>query len=251
MARSSPLHLGAWLGSATPGTEQPSNLPRFSAQLPLKQPPHLIPFDQLASTPGRFDAFIFDCDGTLADTMPLHHRAWLAALGAANAGFDFGWELFVSRAGMSLERTVLELNQQFETHLDPMTVANAQRAHFERGLAGVTPIQAVLDFARQAALSHPVSVASGSQRRHVLETLELIGARELFDTVITPADVAHGKPAPDMFLLAAERMGVAPERCLVLEDSALGVVAAANASMHVVLVPTPTRSSEQLEHEAS
>jgi len=197
----------------------------------------MVPFDQLASAAERFDGFVFDCDGTLADTMPLHHQAWLHALGGTQAPFHFDWELFVRRAGMSLEHTVAELNVEFGTSLDPASVARAQREYFEQNLGLVTPIQPVLDFARRVAPTHPVSVASGSPLEHVIHTLELIGARELFDIIVTPKDVASGKPAPDMFLLAAARMGVLPERCLVLEDSMLGVLAASRAGMHALLVP--------------
>src|SRR5690606_24218634 len=103
----------------------------YSAKFPpaVTRPPLCIPFEELCLSDERFDGFIFDCDGTLADTMPLHHRAWLFALGQAGARFEFDWELFVSRAGMSLENTVVELNRQFGERLDPVEVAAAQRAY--------------------------------------------------------------------------------------------------------------------------
>lgn len=193
-------------------------------------------FEDLRQPLEQFEGFIFDCDGTLADTMPLHHRAWLHALEVAGAGFDFDWELFVSRAGMSLEHTVLALNEQFKVHLDPTQVSAHQRRYFEQSLHEVSPIEPVVTLAKEAAKAHAVSVASGSEYRHVVHTLELIGARGYFEVIITPADVVHGKPAPDMFLLAAERMRVRPEHCLVLEDSELGISAARRAGMHSALV---------------
>lgn len=193
-------------------------------------------FEELSEPLTRFDGFIFDCDGTLADTMPLHHRSWVHALGRAGAHFEFGWELFQSRAGMSLEHTVYELNLQFGTTLDPARVAFDQRDYYTTRTSEVTPIAPVVALAREAAKVRKVSVASGSEYRHVVHTLELIGARTWFEVIVTPADVQRGKPAPDMFLLAAARMGVHPERCLVLEDSPLGIEAARSAGMHSALV---------------
>jgi HAD superfamily hydrolase (TIGR01509 family) len=198
-----------------------------------------MPFDELEFEPGCYEGFIFDCDGTLADTMPLHHRAWCHALQLAGAAFDFNWSLFMSRAGMSLERTVSELNEQFGTRLDPERIASAQREHFDQALDRVRPIEPVVTFLATVAREHRVSVASGSPHHQVVHTLELIGARSHFEIIVTPADVVHGKPAPDMFLLAAERMRVAPERCLVLEDSWLGIEAAQRAGMHSALVRPP------------
>lgn len=195
-----------------------------------------MPFEELSEPLARFDGFIFDCDGTLAHTMPLHHRSWVHALGRAGAHFEFGWELFQSRAGMSLEHTVYELNRQFGTTLDPAQVALDQRDYYTTRTSEVTPIGPVVALAREASKTRSVSVASGSEYRHVVHTLELIGARAWFEIIVTPVDVERGKPAPDMFLLAATRMGVPPERCLVLEDSQLGIEAARSAGMHSALV---------------
>jgi HAD superfamily hydrolase (TIGR01509 family) len=186
-----------------------------------------------------YAGYIFDCDGTLADSMAVHHRAWIAALAEHGATFDFGWELFTSRAGMSLPATVRELNQQFGLSLDPDAVTRSQRAAYERYLSTVEPIREVVELARRVAASRPVSVASGGERNVVLRTLALIGLDDVFSVVVTAEDVEHGKPAPDMFLLAAERMGVAPSDCVVFEDSVLGLEAAKRAQMASVLVRTP------------
>lgn len=186
-----------------------------------------------------YGGYIFDCDGTLADSMVVHHRAWLAALAAHGATFDFDWDLFTSRAGMSLPNTVRELNAQFGLALDPEAVTTSQREEYERFLSTVQPITEVVELALRMAAAHPVSVASGGERRVVQRTLELIGLGQTFPVVITAEDVIHGKPAPDMFLLAAERMGVAPADCVVFEDSVLGLEAAKRAGMAAVLVRPP------------
>jgi HAD superfamily hydrolase (TIGR01509 family) len=190
--------------------------------------------------PGRaFGGYIFDCDGTLADSMAVHYQAWLAALRLHGATFEFGWELFTSRAGMTLPKTVSELNLQFGTTLDPEAVTQTQRREYDRFLAGVKPIAEVVAFALEAAATYPVSVASGGERNVVVRTLDIIGLGQTFPVVVTAEDVVHGKPAPDMFLLAAERMGVAPEDCVVFEDSVFGLEAARRAGMASVLVQPP------------
>ncbi len=190
------------------------------------------------SLPEReYSAFIFDCDGTLADSMPLHHEAWLSAFRKHGASFVFSWPLFMSRAGKTLELTVEELNVQFGEQLDPLAVASDQRAEYQARIAGIQPIESVVAFARErAARGFPVSVASGGDAPTVAKTLRAIGVHGLFPIVVTAAEVAHGKPAPDLFLLAAERMAVPPESCLVFEDSALGILAAERAGMGAVLV---------------
>jgi HAD superfamily hydrolase (TIGR01509 family) len=181
--------------------------------------------------PTRYDAAIFDCDGTLVDTMPLHHAAWRAAFARYGAPFDFTWELFQRRAGMTLEATVEGLNVEFGCALPPVPVADAQREEYARRADQIAPIDYVVRFARQVAREHPVAVASGSSRASVEHALQVIGVLDCFSTVVTAGDVREGKPSPDTFLLAAERLSVHPHRCLVLEDGALGLEAARRAGM--------------------
>ena len=192
----------------------------------------------LFSLPAReYSAFIFDCDGTLADSMPLHQEAWIHALRKHGASFEFGWELFMSRAGKSIELTVLELNAQFGLAMDPGLVAADQRACYDVLALGVRPLAEVVAYARErAAAGFPVSVASGGDAVTVRQTLRTIGVSDLFPVVATVEEVEHGKPAPDLFLLAAQRMAVLPEQCLVFEDSPLGILAAERAGMGAVLV---------------
>jgi HAD superfamily hydrolase (TIGR01549 family) len=192
---------------------------------------------RLSTLAESYSAFIFDLDGTLADSMPLHYDAWLAAFAAHGAELDFSWPRFMSRAGKTLELTVEELNAELGLGLDPVAVAAAQRVGYEASIDSIEAIAEILEFARErVALGQRVSIASGGDRPTVERTLRAIGATELFPIVVTAADVAHGKPAPDMFLLAAEKMGVAPAECLVLEDSQLGILAAERAGMGSVLV---------------
>ncbi len=193
----------------------------------------------------RYEGYIFDCDGTLADSMVVHHQAWLSALKQHGATFEFGWELFTSRAGMSLPKTVEALNAQFGLRLDPDAVTESQRVAYEHYLPTVEALEPVVALAREVAPGARLAVASGGERGIVLRTLELIGVAELFPVVVTAEQVQRGKPAPDMFLLAAELMGVHPSKCVVFEDSAFGIEAARVAGMDSVLVRPPSMERQK------
>lgn len=184
----------------------------------------------------EYDGYIFDCDGTLADSMPLHFEAWQQALVSHGAPFVFDWDLFVSRAGKTLEVTVQELNQQFSASLDAISVARLQRRIYNELMPSVGPIAEVVELVHQLVNRYPLAVASGGDRTTVEATLANLGILDAFNAVVTAEDVIHGKPAPDMFLLAAERIGVPPENCVVFEDSWLGIEGARRANMGVSLV---------------
>ena len=184
-----------------------------------------------------FDACLFDCDGTLIDSMPWHYRAWNAALRASGAGFDFPPDLFQSLAGMETAKIVLHLNHRFDARIDPAEVVRAKREWYLANLDGMREIPPVAGFARRIARTHRVAVVTGGMRSVVEKSLASAGLGGLFPVIVTFEDVAHGKPAPDMFLLAAERLGVPPERCLVFEDGQLGIDGALAAGMRVVRVP--------------
>ncbi len=185
---------------------------------------------------GHYQGFIFDCDGTLADSMPLHFTAWRAALAQSLSPFEFSWELFMRRAGKTLEVTVAELNGEFGTALDVARVSAFQRQSYQALLPQVLGIDSVLAFARERRGKFPMAVASGGDRPTVTRTLESLGIATWFDAVVTAEDVTFGKPAPDLFLLAAARIGVPPASCVVFEDSLLGIEAAERAGMGAVLV---------------
>jgi HAD superfamily hydrolase (TIGR01509 family) len=185
-----------------------------------------------------YAGYIFDCDGTLADSMPLHLKAWNHGLAMANAPLRIDGKGFMSVAGMALSQTIDYWNETHSIQIDGDTVIREKNTYFARHRGSVTPIPEVVAFARAVkAAGAAVSVASGGTREDVACTLELIGLGGFFPVVVTADDVHRSKPAPDMFLLAAARMGVAPERCLVIEDSLLGVQAANIAGMDSALVP--------------
>jgi HAD superfamily hydrolase (TIGR01509 family) len=198
--------------------------------------------------PGDFGALIFDCDGTLADSMPLYHRAWRAALSAHGATFDFTWDIFMSRAGVSTEGTVTALNEQFGTMLDAERIEEHHHAEYARLVEGVKPFPEVVAVAEAHYGKLPMAVASGGSRHLVERTLALIGVRHLFNVVVVAADVPRGKPHPDIFLHAAKLLDVLPERCLVFEDGRPGIVAAEAAGMQSVFVKRESPYGDDAAH---
>jgi HAD superfamily hydrolase (TIGR01509 family) len=188
-----------------------------------------------------FQAYIFDCDGTLVDSMPLHYIAWVEALKQHDAPFEFTEEVFYAHAGIKEQDVVKILNAQHGTNIDPVSVDELKMEIFRRRIPEVQPVPPVAEFAKSLEGRFPMAVASGSEEPTVRGCLEATGLIHLFETIITPKLVKHGKPAPDMFLLAAERMGIAPSECLVLEDGNSGLEAAKAAGMQAVFIPRTMR----------
>jgi beta-phosphoglucomutase family hydrolase len=199
--------------------------------------------DSRLNLPGdRFGAILFDCDGTLVDTMPLHYVAWVESLRRHEAPFAFSEELFYELAGVREQDVVRDLNEQYGVWIEPDSVAEEKMRIFQHVVPQVQEIRPVADLARAAhGRGVPIAVASGSEEETVRACLGNAGLLSLFEVIITPRLVKRGKPAPDMFLLAAERLGVEPGSCLVLEDGLSGMRAAEAAGMQAVFVPRTLR----------
>ena len=183
---------------------------------------------------GDFRAFIFDCDGTLADNMHLHYEAWSRAM--QDFGGTYPEELFYEWGGVPTGDIVRRLNERFGSNLDVEEVVERKEHYYRDSIPQVEPMHEVIAFARACHGKFPLAVASGGHRDLVDRTLRSLGIENLFDAVVTSEDYARGKPAPDPFLKAAEILRVAPERCLVFEDTATGEEAARAAGMACVLV---------------
>jgi HAD superfamily hydrolase (TIGR01509 family) len=188
---------------------------------------------------GEFDAYIFDCDGTLADTMPTHYKAWTTALG--EHARDFPEALFYELGGVPTARIVEILNERHGHTLPVHETVEIKEALFLELSHEVAAIEPVVALARKYHGVKPLAVASGGHRRIVLNTLRALGIADLFQAIVCAEDYQRGKPSPDPFLEAALRLSVAPERCLVFEDTATGIAAATAAGMQSVLVPPPRR----------
>lgn len=179
----------------------------------------------------RAKALIFDLDGTLANTMPIHYIAWKNA--AAKYGIDFTIEVFMQLAGIPLYRTVEKLNEMFGKNIDPREMGDIKEAEFEANMHLTPEIKPVTDLVRQWHGKLPMAVGTGGSRRLSLKTLEIIGLKGYFDILVTSEDVSEFKPHPMTFLRCAELMGVAPSDCEVFEDGVLGFQAARTAGMMV------------------
>jgi beta-phosphoglucomutase family hydrolase len=189
-----------------------------------------------------FRGIIFDCDGTLVDSMPIHYVAWVESLNHHKAPFDFTEEVFYSLAGVREQDVVKLLNEQYGSAVDPDSVAEYKFELFQDRKQNVVEISPVAELARKAyANGMPIAVASGSEEETVRGVLAANDLERLFEVIITPKLVKRGKPAPDMFLLAAERLGLAPEECIVFEDGESGMQAARAAGMAAVFVPRTVR----------
>ncbi len=183
---------------------------------------------------GDFRAFIFDCDGTLADNMPLHYEAWSQAM--EDHGASYPEELFYAWGGVPTADIVARLNTKFGLSLDVNSVVERKEDYYRAMIPHVRPKVDVVEVVHRHHGKLPLAVASGGHRDLVERTLVALGIREFFDAVIVAEDYERGKPAPDPFLVAAARLKVLPQHCLVFEDSATGAEAAQAAGMAWVLV---------------
>jgi HAD superfamily hydrolase (TIGR01509 family) len=182
---------------------------------------------------GAEQGFIFDLDGTLADTMPVHFGMWQVI--AERHGLTFPEERFYAMGGVPTSRIAAILIQEAGLSLDPVAVAlEKEQTYVDRLFRGeltVQPIESVMAIARARRAEGPLAIASGSTRRIVNHTLGLLGITDWFGAVVAAEDTARHKPEPDVFLEAARRLGVQPGRCTVYEDTDLGLEAARRAGM--------------------
>jgi beta-phosphoglucomutase family hydrolase len=174
-------------------------------------------------------ALIFDCDGTIADTMPLHYKAWVAALGRHHV--DFPEAVFYELAGVPTDKIIEILNDRHGYGMPVQETALLKDGLFEKDIALILPIEPVVELARSYQGKLPMAVASGGFRSIVMKTLQATHLLELFDAVVVAEDVVHGKPAPDIFLEAARRLGVEPTKCVGFEDGEMGLTALRAAGM--------------------
>jgi beta-phosphoglucomutase family hydrolase len=178
----------------------------------------------------HIQGLIFDCDGTLVDTMPLHYQAWQEL--TQTRGAQFPEDLFYELAGVPSDKIAEILNDQFGYQLDPQkTAAEKECLFLDKYLPKAKAIESIVSIARQYKGQLPMAVATGGIPAVVQFALKAIGLTDFFDAVVTSEDVKHGKPAPDTFLEAARRLNVEPQYCMVFEDSDLGLEAAQRAGM--------------------
>jgi beta-phosphoglucomutase family hydrolase len=175
---------------------------------------------------------IFDCDGTLVDTMPMHYRAWQKV--AARHKLHFPEDRFYALGGVpSRDIAKILANEQGIT-LDNLAVAKEKEIEYLALIEQVEPIHSIVAIARENHGKLPMAVASGGTHKVIEQVLTKLGIRQLFDAIVTSEDVVNQKPAPDIFLEAARRIGVEPRFCRAYEDTDLGLQAIRAAGMEAV-----------------
>jgi len=177
---------------------------------------------------------IFDLDGTIADTMPIHYIAWRNA--AARYGIDFSVELFGQLAGIPLYKTVEKLNELFNKNIDPREMGDAKEAAYEANMHQVRPVEPVMDVIRRYHGKLPMAVGTGGCRQLSLKAMKIVGVDQFIDQLVSADEVSQHKPHPETFLKCAELIGIKPEDCLVFEDGILGMQAARAAGMQAINV---------------
>lgn len=183
---------------------------------------------------GDFRAYLFDCDGTIADSMPLHYKAWKRAL--AEYGCIYDEDLFYAWGGKPVRKIIADLNEMHGLNMPVDALAAIKESYYHAQLPELKAIPEVLEHIEAMYRRIPFAVVSGSRRASVVGSLTAIRLLDKFDVLVCAEDYKQGKPAPDCFLMAAEKLGVAPEHCLVFEDTDLGIQAATAAGMKSVLV---------------
>lgn len=176
---------------------------------------------------------IFDCDGTLVDTMPLHFKAWQTVLDRHR--LSFAEERFYEWAGLPTGEIIERLAKEQGLTVDAAAIAIERDEHFHsQPLSEFRPVEAVVAIARRYRGVLPMAVATGSTLVSAEASLRAIGIFDWFGAVVSSHEVANAKPAPDVFLLAAKRIGVEPAACVAFEDGNAGLIAAREAGMHTV-----------------
>ena len=184
---------------------------------------------------GDYEAFLYDCDGTLADNMPSHTLSYQKVALEQNVEFDPA--IVDELAGWPIAKVVEEINLRYHSKLDPEAFRKRKAEIFmDEYVENAKPIDFVVEHLRANAGRVKIAVVSGGDRHTVERTLEVIGVRDLVEVLVCSGDTLKGKPFADPFLRAAELLNVAPEKCLVFEDGIPGVRAAEAANMHWIRI---------------
>ena len=191
---------------------------------------------------GDFKAYLFDCDGTIVDSMPLHYIAWKTALGEWNCPFPE--DLFYAWGGKPVDEIISTLNRMNGLYMPVEEVGVRKEGLYFDLLPELKAIPEVVEHIDAQYGRIPFAVVSGGRRNSVVRSLTTVGLLDKFETIVGAEDYLHSKPAPDAFLMAAERLGIAPANCLVFEDTDLGIQAATAAGMASVRVPSPMERRE-------
>ena len=186
---------------------------------------------------GPFKAYLFDCDGTIVDSMPLHYIAWKKALAEWNCEFDE--KLFYAWGGRPIAEIIATLNERHGLKMPVETVERRKESLYYEMLPQLKVVPEVLEQIEAHHGKIPFAVVSGSTRESVTASLDTVKLLDRFEVFVCAGDYAKSKPDPEGFLLAAAKLGVAPKECLVFEDTEMGIRAATAGGMASVRIPPP------------
>lgn len=175
------------------------------------------------------EALIFDLDGTVIDSMPIHLRAWVDVL--REYGIEYPEELFFEFTGIPTHKIVPLINKRLNTNLDSNEISIKKEKYYMKHISSVGIINPVMDIINKYYGKLPISLGTGSTRIITEITLKELNLNKYFNIYVTADDVINHKPEPDTFLKCAELMGVSPEVCEVFEDGDVGLQAAIKAGM--------------------
>ena len=203
---------------------------------------------KLKLPPGEFGAYLFDCDGTIADSMPLHYIAWQKVLGEWNCEFEE--ELFYAWGGMPIAEIISTLNARHGLSMPVEMVSRRKESLYFELLPQLKPVAEVLEHIEAQHGRIPFAVVSGGTRESVTASLASLKLLEKFDTFVCAGDYKRSKPDPEAFLLAAAKLGVPPGACLVFEDTEMGIQAATAAGMASIKIPPPWQRASESQKDA-
>lgn len=185
-------------------------------------------------TEGEYEAFLYDCDGTLADNMLAHKLAYEETAARYNVALDLN--MVDEFAGMPTALFAQEITKRYGVPL-PDTFANEKSQIFiDKYIEQTQPISYVAEHLKNHVGKVKIAVVSGGSRKTVTKTLTVLGLIDFVDTLVCAGETEKGKPSPQPFLKAAELLGVQPKKCIVFEDAELGVQGAIAAGMDWVRV---------------
>ena len=185
----------------------------------------MIPWERVEAA----DAVIFDCDGTLVDSMPIHFLAWNRTM--TEVGIELPEDRFYAMGGIPTHRIIEMLAHEQQVLVDAHATAKRKEEAFYELIHMLEPIHIVVEVAKKLRGLKPIAVASGGSRHGVEKQLRHVGIWDWFDTIVCAEDTVRHKPDPDVFLESARRLGASPEKWLVFEDAELGIEAAKRAGM--------------------
>ncbi|UXP33796.1 HAD family phosphatase [Reichenbachiella agarivorans] len=183
--------------------------------------------------PAGIKGLIFDLDGTVIDSMPLHLKAYNYSL--EPWGVTYPQAVFLSRGGIPTKDTMLMIEEEHGiVNFDVELALERKRNYVDDKLDQITLIEPIMDIVRAFHGKLPMAVGTGSNRDTVTRMFNMFGLQEYFHHVVTATDVTHFKPHPETFLRCSELIQVDPKDCIVFEDGKPGMTAAKTAGMHVI-----------------